>query len=57
MLGSSAGRRIGRPRVLVQPGYFYDFEREGYVVVSLLPEPAAFSEGIRICLTALHTAG
>jgi hypothetical protein len=22
--------------VLVQPGYFYDFERSGYIVVSLL---------------------
>ncbi len=32
--------------VLVQPGYFYDFEKPGYVVVSLLTPPAIFQEGI-----------
>ncbi|MFZ5890946.1 MAG: pyridoxal phosphate-dependent aminotransferase [Myxococcota bacterium] len=32
--------------VLVQPGYFYDFEREPYVVVSLLTEEAALDRGI-----------
>ena len=31
--------------VLVQPGYFYDFERPGYLVLSLLTEPAVFREG------------
>jgi alanine-synthesizing transaminase len=31
--------------VLVQPGYFYDFERLGYLVVSLLTEPEIFREG------------
>jgi aspartate/methionine/tyrosine aminotransferase len=33
--------------VLVQPGYFYDFESEAYLVVSLLTETGAFREGIR----------
>jgi aspartate/methionine/tyrosine aminotransferase len=33
--------------VLVQPGYFYDFERSGYLVVSLLTRPEVFEEGIR----------
>jgi aspartate/methionine/tyrosine aminotransferase len=33
--------------VLVQPGYFYDFERSGYLVVSLLTRPEIFEEGIR----------
>ena len=33
--------------VLVQPGYFFDFEQEAYLVVSLLARPAAFEEGIR----------
>jgi alanine-synthesizing transaminase len=33
--------------VLVQPGYFYDFDREGYLVVSLLTQPDAFREGVR----------
>ncbi len=32
--------------VYVQPGFFYDFESEAYLVVSLLTEPAAFREGL-----------
>ena len=34
-------------RVLVQPGFFYDFETEAFLVVSLLAEPAVFEEGLR----------
>ncbi|MFO0559889.1 MAG: pyridoxal phosphate-dependent aminotransferase [Polyangiales bacterium] len=33
--------------VLVQPGYFYDFEREAFLIASLLTEPAVFREGVR----------
>ena len=33
--------------VLVQPGYFYDFEKSGYIVISLLTRPDVFVEGIR----------
>jgi alanine-synthesizing transaminase len=33
--------------VLVQPGYFYDFENPGYIVLSLLTAPEIFREGIR----------
>jgi hypothetical protein len=33
--------------VLVQPGYFYDFEKSGYLVVSLLTRPEVFREGIQ----------
>jgi hypothetical protein len=33
--------------VLVQPGWFYDFPNEPWVIVSLLTEPHAFSEGMR----------
>ncbi|MFB3825737.1 MAG: pyridoxal phosphate-dependent aminotransferase [Bryobacteraceae bacterium] len=33
--------------VLVQPGYFFDFESEAYLVVSLLTRPEVFEEGIR----------
>jgi aspartate/methionine/tyrosine aminotransferase len=29
--------------ILVHPGYFFDMDREGFVVVSLLPEPKAFA--------------
>ena len=32
--------------VLVQPGYFYDFESEAYLIVSLLTEEAPFREGM-----------
>ena len=32
--------------VVVQPGYFFDFERDGYFVVSLLTEPEILQEGI-----------
>ena len=39
-------RLLGEHNVLVQPGYFYDFERSGYIVVSLLTPPAIFREGI-----------
>lgn len=37
---------LERDDVLVQPGYFYDFESEAYLVVSLLTEDAPFREGI-----------
>lgn len=36
---------LERDGVLVQPGYFYDFEAEAYLVLSLLPQPAVFDEG------------
>jgi alanine-synthesizing transaminase len=32
--------------VIVHPGYFFDFDRESFVVVSLLVEPAVFERGI-----------
>jgi aspartate/methionine/tyrosine aminotransferase len=32
--------------VLVHPGFFFDFPHEAWVVLSLLPEPAVFDEGI-----------
>jgi aspartate/methionine/tyrosine aminotransferase len=32
--------------VLVQPGYFYDFEQEAYLIVSLLSKPDDLAEGI-----------
>jgi aspartate/methionine/tyrosine aminotransferase len=34
-------------RVVVYPGFFFDFPREAFLVVSLLPEPAQFREGVR----------
>jgi aspartate/methionine/tyrosine aminotransferase len=32
--------------VALQPGFFYDFEQPGHLVVSLLPRPATFREGL-----------
>ena len=32
--------------VVVQPGYFFDFDTEGYIVVSLLTKEEEFKEGI-----------
>ncbi|HEV3139860.1 MAG TPA: pyridoxal phosphate-dependent aminotransferase [Vicinamibacterales bacterium] len=32
--------------VLTHPGYFFDFPRESYLVVSLLPPPPVFADGI-----------
>ena len=32
--------------VLVQPGYFYDFADEAYVVVSLLTPEPSFDAGV-----------
>ena len=37
---------LSRHNVLVQPGFFYDFESEAYLIVSLLTRPAIFTEGI-----------
>jgi aspartate/methionine/tyrosine aminotransferase len=37
---------LDRAGVLVQPGYFYDFESEAYLVVSLLTEESQFREGL-----------
>ena len=37
---------VERDGVLVHPGYFFDFAREAFVVLSLLPEPAVFDAGI-----------
>jgi aspartate/methionine/tyrosine aminotransferase len=36
---------LERDDVLVHPGYFFDFPREAYLVVSLIPDPAVFREG------------
>jgi aspartate/methionine/tyrosine aminotransferase len=33
--------------VVVQPGYFFDFPTDGYIVVSLLPREEELAEGVR----------
>lgn len=37
---------IEKDGVLVHPGYFYDFPREAFLVVSLLPEPELFASAM-----------
>ena len=37
--------------VYVHPGHFYDFESDGYLVVSLITPPADFAEGIKRVLS------
>jgi aspartate/methionine/tyrosine aminotransferase len=38
---------LERDRVVVHPGYFFDFPHEAFLVVSLLPEPSVFARGLR----------
>jgi alanine-synthesizing transaminase len=39
---------LERTGILVHPGYFFDFEREAFLVLSLLPEPALFSSALSV---------
>jgi alanine-synthesizing transaminase len=39
--------------VLVHPGYFFDFENESYLVISLLTEPSTFEEGVKRLLSVI----
>jgi hypothetical protein len=36
--------------VLVHPGFFFDFPHEAFLIVSLLPDPTLFAEGLRRAL-------
>lgn len=36
--------------VLVHPGYFFDFPHEAFVVVSLLPQPSTFHQGVQLLM-------
>jgi alanine-synthesizing transaminase len=37
---------LEREGVLVHPGYYFDFATEDFLVLSLLPEPGRFAEGV-----------
>lgn len=39
--------------VVVQPGYFFDFATDGYVVLSLLTDEETFASGVRILAGAI----
>ena len=41
---------LERDGVIVYPGFFFDFPREAFLIVSLLPEPRAFADGVRVVL-------
>jgi alanine-synthesizing transaminase len=49
-------RLIEEHGVIIHPGYFFDFESEGHVVVSLLTEPHVFEEGIARLISSLPTS-
>jgi hypothetical protein len=40
--------------VLVHPGHFYDFPRDGYLVLSLITPADEFHEGVKRVLTLLN---
>jgi aspartate/methionine/tyrosine aminotransferase len=44
-------------QVLVHPGFFFDFAREAYLVVSLLIEPAVFDGAVARVLARAARAG
>ena len=39
-------RLLREKHVLVQPGFFFDFDEDGWVVVSLLQEPSQFKDAV-----------
>jgi len=43
-------------RVLVHPGYFFDFPREAFLVLSLLPGPEVFDRAVSRVLTRVEAA-
>lgn len=40
-------RLLKEKHVLVQPGFFFDFDEDGWVVISLLQEPAIFKDAVQ----------
>ncbi len=49
-------RLVDEAGVLVQPGYFFDFEDEEIIVLSLLTPPEVFRTGVEHVASALKTA-
>jgi aspartate/methionine/tyrosine aminotransferase len=47
---------VERDGVVVHPGYFFDFPRESYLIVSLLPPEAVFADGVDRILRRVTTA-
>ena len=49
-------RLIEQHRVLVHPGYFFDFPAEAFIIISLLPPPDVFDDAISRMLPAVAGA-
>lgn len=47
-------RLLSEEGVWVHPGHFYDFEEDGFLVVSLLPPQQIFSEGVGKLLSCIE---
>lgn len=45
---------LRKTSVLVHPGHFYDFASDGYLVISLIPPPEIFRDGIHRLLDHLN---
>jgi aspartate/methionine/tyrosine aminotransferase len=48
---------LNREGVLVQPGYFYDFPQDGYLVISLITPELEFADGLRRLLAFVDESG
>jgi aspartate/methionine/tyrosine aminotransferase len=48
---------LEKDNVLVHPGYFFDFSREAFIVVSLLVDPATFDPSVARVITRATGAG
>jgi alanine-synthesizing transaminase len=46
---------LDKAGVLVHPGYFFDFATDDYLVLSLLPEPDGFAEGVTRLIRLIGT--
>jgi len=44
---------MDKESVIVHPGYFFDFPNEAYLVLSLLPDPMVFRDGVTRVLRAV----
>lgn len=40
--------------IIVHPGYFFDLDREGFLVISLLPEPESFARAAKAMLARIE---
>jgi hypothetical protein len=49
-------RFLEHDRVLVQPGYFFDFDEEAHIVLSLITRPEVFDQGIERLLRRVGEA-